>query len=236
MRLAICDDDMDFVERLKSMVEAGFAQMDASPAVSIYSSSEAFVSENPACEAVFLDIDMPSVNGFEIAENLSRSGSGTLIVFVTSHDELVYSSIKFQPFRFIRKSHLESELPEAVEALNEAVLKQMAGKKFRLQTKTGEVFLDVNTIEYIEIYGHWLRVCVNGGEVLDCYGSLSTLEAQLAPFDFVRTHKSYLVNCRYIYSIEKRRVILDDRTEILLSRYKADGVRSRFRDFIRRGI
>lgn len=184
-----------------------------------------------AFDAVFLDIDMPEINGFDIAEKIN-----TLIVFVTSHDELVYSSLKFRPFRFIRKTHLEDELPETIAAVNSEISKQNAGRKFSFRTKTGEVFLDVGNIEYIEIYGHWLRVSVAGGEPLECYGSLTTLEEQLAELDFVRVHKSYLVNLKYIYSIEKTLIILDNKTAIPLSRYKAADVKDRFKKYLRSAL
>lgn len=245
MRIAICDDDADFTKTLKSLLEKGFDKLNIVPVVSVYNDGAAFIQDNgkqaghdsatsdsSGYDAVFLDVDMPVINGFDIAGQINRMGE-TRIVFVTMHDELVYSSIKFQPFRFIRKSHLESELPEVLDALDRAVLKHNAGKRFKFQTKTGEVFLDINNIEYIEIYGHWLHVCVDGGEDIECYGSLSEFEEQLAPFDFIRTHKSYLVNCKYIYSIEKNRIILDDKTEIFLSRYRANEVRNKFKDYIR---
>ncbi|MBD5476411.1 MAG: response regulator transcription factor [Lachnospiraceae bacterium] len=232
MHIAICDDDADFADNLKALMEKELAALHVSPVISVYNDGAVFIADRLECDAVFLDIDMPAVNGFDIAEQINRMGE-TLIVFVTMHDELVYSSIKFQPFRFIRKSHLAGELPEVLSALNKTMCKRNAGRKFGFQTKTGTVFLDVSSIEYIEIYGHWLHVCVDGGEDLECYGSLSEFEKELAPFDFIRTHKSYLVNCKYIYAIEKGHIVLDDKTEILLSRYRAGEVRDKFRSYIR---
>ena len=232
MRIAICDDDADFTDNLKTLLEKELAMLHNSPVISVYNDGEGFIADKPECDAVFLDIDMPGVSGFDIAEQINRMGE-TLIIFVTMHDELVYSSIKFRPFRFIRKSHLADELPEVLNALNKAIDKRNAGRKFEFQTKTGSVFLDINSIEYIEIYGHWLHVCVDGGEDLECYGSLLEFEKELAPFDFIRTHKSYLVNCKYIYAIEKGQIILDDKTEILLSRYRAGEVRDKFRSYMR---
>lgn len=229
MRIAICDDDMAFAEKLKRLVEQGLKELGVEPEIMVYHGGDAFLEGQHACDAVFLDIDMPGVNGFELAGQMREA----LIVFVSCHDELVYSSLKFRPFRFIRKSRLEEELPESLEALNRALLKRMAGKKLPFQAKTGEVFLDTGEIEYIEIYGHWLQVHESGGRDIMCYGSLSEFERRLMPFGFVRTHKSYLVNCKFIYSIEKGQVVLDDGTGILLSRYKAEAVRKAFMDYMR---
>ncbi|MBD5116855.1 MAG: response regulator transcription factor [Ruminococcaceae bacterium] len=235
IRIAVCDDDRDFTERMKLLIEQYFTEQDAESDIVIFNSGGDFLSENTDYNAVFLDIDMPDVGGFDIAEQISDK-SNTLIVFVTTHDELVYSSLKFRPFRFIRKAYLEEELLETMEAVKKEILKLSANKKFMLQTKKGEFLLDVDNIEYIEIYTHSIQVYTVDGEILECYGSLSALEKQLNAFDFVRTHKSYLVNCRYIFSIEKNRIILDDKTEIPLSRYKIDTVKSKFKNHLRSTI
>lgn len=232
MRIAICDDDVGFAGKMQTLVEDGLAVYGEGTDISVYQDGAAFCSSETAFDAVFLDIDMPQVNGFDVAEQMNRKGKA-FIIFVTMHDELVYSSIRFQPFRFIRKSHLEEELPGVLKDLHVAVHKRRAGQKFAFQTREGTAFLDVGSITYIEIYGHWLHVRVEDGREVECYGSLSKLEKELAPFAFIRTHKSYLVNCKYIYAIEKNQCVLDDGTKILLSRHRAEEVRAALKDFMR---
>ena len=79
-------------------------------------------------------------------------------------------------------------------------------------------------------------VHIKGNDCLECYGSLSYMEHELNDYDFVRTHKSYLVNCKYIYSIERNQIMLDDKTAIPVSRYKLETVKERFRSFLRRTL
>lgn len=234
MRIAICDDDIAFTERMRILVQNGLTGYGEETDLSIYREGESLCDcvSDAGYDAVFLDIDMPRMSGFDVAEQMNRKGK-TFIIFVTMHDELVYSSIRFQPFRFIRKSHLEEELPEVLQDLYCAVCKRRAGRKFAFQTKEGTVYLDVDSIPYIEIYGHWIHVRMEDGRKVECYGSLLKLEKELAPFAFIRTHKSFLVNCRYLYAIEKGQCVLDDGTKILLSRYRAEEVRARFRDYLR---
>lgn len=231
MRIVICDDDAEFANELKLLAEKGLAVLDIHPGFSVYNCGESVISDMPQCDAIFLDIDMPDVNGFEIAQKINETGD-TFIIFVTSYDELVYSSIKFRPFRFIRKTRLDNELPEVLNALASAVAKRAAGRRFKLHTKTTDVFLNVEEIKYMETFGHWIRVYVSDAEYIECYGSLSDMENQLSELDFVRIHKSYLVNCRYVYSIERGRVILTDKTELPLSRYKSDQVKSKVKNYI----
>ena len=237
LRIAVCDDDKTMMEVLTEKISETYKQNSIEFEIRSFLSGEFFLNshkEHPF-DVIFLDIDMPEISGFDIAEQVN-SANETLIVFVTSHDELVYSSIKFRPFRFIRKTYLETELGETLTAVNTEFMKRNAAKKFMFQTKSGEVFVDLSLVEYIEIYSHWLMVHIKGNDCLECYGSLSYMEHELNDYDFVRTHKSYLVNCKYIYSIERNQIMLDDKTAIPVSRYKLETVKERFRSFLRRTL
>ena len=232
IRAAICDDEPTILDYLHEHISKEFKRQGADIQIDKFTSGKDFLNAHKAepFDVVFLDIDMPEINGFDVAEKISSEH--TLIIFVTTHDELVFSSLKFQPFRFIRKSFLEDELREVADDVNEVLSKRSAGKKFKLQTRAHDVYVDVEQIIYIEIYGHWLHVYTND-EVLECYGILSDYESRLEPFDFVRTHKSYLVNCRYIRSVEKEQVVLDDKTSIPLSRRRINDVNDKFTKYLR---
>lgn len=234
MRAAICDDESTMLDYLYEHISKEFKQQNADAQIEKFISGKDFLSSHKSkpYDVAFLDIDMPEINGFEIAEQINNIAE-TLIVFVTLHDELVFSSLKFRPFRFIRKEYLDKELPETLESIIIEIAKKKSGVKFALQTKSGETSVNLNNIIYIEIYGHWLRVCLKNGETLECYGSLSNFEKQLDEYDFVRTHKSFLINSKYIFSIEKNQVVLDDKTVIPLSRYKVDAVKDKFKKLIR---
>lgn len=237
LKIALCDDDETMLSVLAEKIGSVYKQDSTAFEICTFSSGEFFLNchkEHPF-DAVFLDIDMPKIGDFDIAEQVNYIGE-TLIVFVTSHDELVYSSIKFRPFRFIRKTYLETELNEVLAAIYTEFQKRNAARKFLFQTKSGEAYVDLNCVEYIEIFGHWLLVHLKDNESLECYGSLSDMEHELNNFDFVRTHKSYLVNCKYIYSIEKNQIVLDDKTVIPVSRYKVESVKHNFRNYLRRTL
>lgn len=237
IRVAICDDEAAILSYLNNHILNGLKQPGADIHIDTFTSGRNLLDAYKAepFDVVFLDIDMPEISGFDIAEKINKIGE-PLIVFVTSHDELVFSSIRFRPFRFIRKTYLENELPETMEAVSNELAKRSSGSKFAFQTKSGEVFADLSSVEYIEIYGHWLKVHIKDSKPLECYGSLSEFEKRLEDYDFVRTHKSYLVNCKFIFAIEKNQVVLDDKTVIPLSRYKADTVKNKFKIFLRRTL
>lgn len=231
IKAAICDDESTMLDYLYEHISKEFEKK-ADVQIDKYTSGRDFLNAYKAepYDVVFLDIDMPKISGFDVAEKISEKA---LIIFVTTHDELVYSSLKFQPFRFIRKTRLNDELSETVSAVIEHIAKRKAEKKIEFQTKDCKIFLLADEIEYIGVYGHWLRVVVTTGEPIECYGSLSEFEKILAPIGFVRTYKSYLVNLKYVYSIEKTNVVMDNKTEIPLSRYKAAEIKEKFKEYLR---
>lgn len=235
IRAAICDDELTMLDYLYAHISGEFERHSADIHIDKYTSGKDFLNAYKAepYDVVFLDIDMPKISGFDIAEKISEKA---LIIFVTTHDELVYSSLKFQPFRFIRKTHLDNELSESLSAVIERIAKHSAERKIEFQTKDRKIFLFADEIEYIEVYGHWLRVVVNKGEPIECYGSLSDFEKVLAPIGFVRTYKSYLVNFKYVYSLEKTKVVMDNKNEIPLSRYKTAEIKEKFKEYLRSAL
>lgn len=232
IRAAICDDESTMLDYLYEHISKEFERQKANVQIDKYTSGKDFLNVHKAepYDVVFLDIDMPEIGGFDIAEKISEKA---LIIFVTTHDELVFSSLKFQPFRFIRKTYLDDEIEETIKAICTKILKRKAEQRIKFQTREKEVYIFAYNIEYIEVYDHWLRVYTNEKKTIKCYGSLSDFENVLASVSFIRTYKSYLVNFKYINSVQKGQVVLDDGTEIPVSRYKASEVREKLKEYIR---
>ena len=234
IRAAICDDDPTILDYLHEHISKEFKRQGSDIRIDKFTSGKDFLNTHKAepFDVVFLDIDMPEISGFDVAEEISES-EYTLIIFVTTHDELVFSSLKFQPFRFMRKTYLKNEIEETVKAINNKILKRKTNQRIKIQTGEKEIYVFSNNIEYIEIYDHWLRVFTNENKTIECYGSLSKFEKILSPVGFIRPHKSFLVNYKYVSSFGKTQIVLDNGTEIPVSRYKASEVREKLKEYIR---
>ena len=66
-------------------------------------------------DAIFLDIDIPEMNGFQIAKNVRKLYPDCMIIFCSSHNELVYESFEYEPFWFLCKSDYERKLDSVLE-------------------------------------------------------------------------------------------------------------------------
>ncbi len=215
MNILICDDELVFLryleKQIKEIIAKGiFGEMDFS-IISYQDSQKAFeycVEKSP--QIVFLDIDMPTVDGFKIAEYL-KDNEETKIIFVSNYDTFVYTSLKFKPFRYIRKSFLDKELKEAVDS----VLDELIFKREMLVTK--EERIPCSEILYVESDKNYVRIKTNRGEYR-CRATIKMLEERLKPLGFLRCHTAYVINIRKIKRAESDSVMLQDNSVLTVSK------------------
>lgn len=231
MRIVICDDDRLFMELLEEQTKDIMERLCGSRIqVSGCCDGQELLEQNEA-DIYFLDIDMPVINGIEAANRLQEQYPGSILIFVTNREDLVFEAIKCQPFRFIRKAKIQEELEEAIQAA--LWKKEREERILTLETKDAMLHVYSRDIEYIESQGHYLRF--HQGK--NCYkvrGRLNEQEQILDLCGFVRIHASYLVNMRYVESVTAYKVYLDDKTELPVSRKKLTEVKKRHLQYIRR--
>ena len=198
-----------------------------------YNDSESLLadSSNQLFDALFLDIDMPGLDGMELAKTIRERNQYVKIIFVTNKDNLVYRTFKYAPFRFIRKTYLEEELPETTEALRDSIAQFNATVIFN--TKNGEFCVQVCDIVYAEVKNHTITVFLIKDKLM-VSKSMDELEGELGKFGFLRTHKSFLVNHIHIASIKQNKIFMDTGSDLPLSKSRADGVKLKLQQLSRK--
>ena len=232
IRIAAVDDEPIFTAMVKETIEAHMKNAGEDYKMQIFSGGNELLSsdrEKPF-DLVLLDIDMPQITGIEIARELRMKREDTAIIFVTNKDELVYETIQYTPFRFIRKSRFSQEISEALENYLRKRREQKAVYFFSVDD--GKRPVNVVSLIYAEVQSHKLTVHCEE-ESFEANGNLSDVEKAIAGYGFVRIHKSYLVNLRYISLIRKSEIILDDGTSLPLSRRKLESVKMELVRFAR---
>jgi two-component system LytT family response regulator len=235
IRTLIVDDEPLSRRRIRDLLEgeAGFALVgecgDGEAAM-------AALRERP-CDLVFLDVQMPGMDGLEVARRLA-SASGPAVIFVTAYDcyalpafevhAVDYLLKPFDRLRFrkalawarvaIRRDQGEtpalipSELREEKKPLERVTIKT-AGRVF---------FLKTQDIDWVEAAGNYLRLHV-GADLHLLRETMNNLESRLDPECFWRIHRSTLVNVDRIRELQPLFhgdyvVLLHDGTELSLSR------------------
>lgn len=228
---AIVEDETQILAHLKTTLSEAFQKKHISVGFDSFSSGERFLSmftEHYHYDMIFLDIEMPGLDGIEICRHIRSIAPDTLVVFISNKEELVFQTFEVQPFRFIRKSQYQQLLPTLVNELVQQLSLNQPNMIQLTEPLSGDIFsFDIRQILYVEAQRKNCRIVTRTGEsIVRC--KLMDLEEQLLPHHFLKVHRSYLVNCRYIFHIGKTSLTLEDHTEIPISRGKVDFVKEQF--------
>ena len=220
IKAAVCDDEKIFTKKLALMIKEFFDTQNIEINVSVFDNGTDFLLSKAKYDIVFLDINIPDVGGFEIAEQITDRDRKTLIIFVTEHDELVYSSLKFRPFRFIRKCRLQEELPDVLHDVINEISKKSSKQKLIYLYNEHDIPIEIKDIEYIEVIGHRIHTHLKDNNVINFYGSLSKTAARHMEYGFIRVHKSYIINAEQIAFSKNNCVYLKSGAVVPISRNK----------------
>ena len=235
MYIAICDDETEFADELLKMLECEFDARKVRCNFITVASGEELLEEcrRNKIDAAFLDIMMPNINGFEIAEKLREIKNNIMIVFVSNKENTVFSSYKYNPIWFVPKSDLRF-----IGQVVDKILNNMSEREENLshiQIKMGNVVdeIDLRKIKYFKTEGHYISYYINNSKSDSFRCKLGDVETQLSNLWFVRAHKRYLINLRQVHSIKNGSVIFFDKDAIPISRSQIGIVKERFQDYLR---
>ena len=237
INVVVCDDEENILKEIADIVENKLVNKRVVCNVVAINDARILLEklkENPI-DVLFLDIDMPYYSGMDIASFINENMLPTVLVFVTSHDELVYKTFAYKPFGFLRKSHIEEEIDELVDRLS----KELEFRKQELViTKAGEIVkLPLCDINYIESEGNYLNIRV-GEEIIRHRETMSNMENELKAKDFIRCHKGYLVNVNCIEKMKMSELVVkcgNEEAILPVGRSYEKDVKKKIMESIKRG-
>lgn len=179
---------------------------------------------------------MPELDGFQLASELSNSNN-CYIIFVTSHPDLVYDSLYFRPLNFIPKSNDYFFVEKLHNVVNQLFNEMKQNTNIVLENKEiGRVALMIKDIYYIQSCKHYILYYSEGRDPIKIRGNLSEAEEYFFPFDFVKIHKSYIVNLRHIFNIGKKmdEIIFKQGFRLNMSKNYKQQVDEKLTEYLRR--
>lgn len=210
MRIVICDDEQAALNGLYDMLSDQLLDGDTLECFSNGLLISDAQNEVPI-DVIFLDIEMPGLNGLEIGYELRRVYKGTHIVYVTKHRNFALDAFDIRAFHYlvkpVRPNDIRSVLREARVSLSGE------GETLQIATKQGTAFEKHNDILYIESFLHKLTIHSVTDKYV-CNGRLREYELELTEKGFYRIHKSYLINMSHVKRVENREVWLDNSIRI----------------------
>ena len=175
---------------------------------------------------------MPEVSGLDIAKRIREINKNTIIVFISSYEQYVFSAFEYNAFRYLRKELLDQELLPAMRALiNE--LKEREQQVIVLKIAHDFVKVKYPDIMYFETSGRKLCVHLINGKVYEVRKSIKEIQRNLNSSQFAKVHSGCLVNLKYVSSYSKNQIILDNKKTLFISRTKAKDFKYAFMEYNR---
>lgn len=229
LRIAVCDDEMVAIKLISSALNEQFAKRGLEFKIETFLNGKVLAEKirtGIRYDILFADISMPEIDGISLGMKLRETLTDTILVYISSHEDLVFDTFQAQPFRFIRKKNFRTELPALILAVCEEIVRRRA-RKIAFQCGASSIMLQPERIVYVESYKK-IQIIHYENQTFEVQSSLQKIMTQLKEYGFVQAHKSYYVNCRYIHSIDRNTLELDDHTQIPIGRSKLNNVKEAF--------
>ncbi len=231
MYILICDDEREITEQISSMILEKYKSCNIFAADSSEAVGKILSNDDLHFDIIFMDIVLNNESGIDVSGRLFVENTDSKIIFISGYPEKVPSIFfKAKPFGFINKP-IDKEL--VYRYIEKAISEIESEQRYICCNEAGkEIRIPFSNIMFIESVGRKLRIKTENSEFMTS-GKLDEIEN--IPASFVRCHKSFMVNMKYIESFSKHRFTMKDNKEINVSRSRQDEAESKYY-FFRGGI
>lgn len=237
---AVCDDDEIVCEAISSKIKNFFDTCGIEVMVEEFTSStklyECVKNDSRKYDVLVLDIDMPTLNGVELAEKSKAINKDIEIIFVSNREDRVFETFKVLPFGFVRKSRFSVDINNVLKLYIEKRI--MTDTFIALKSNNNSVIqkVNVNSIVYIESFRYKQFVYLENGDVIECRMTLEDFESKLAKNDIIKVYKGYLINLKFVQKIENKGIIMNYKDGVLIniSRSKVQDIKTIYLNYLRK--
>lgn len=206
LNIVLCDDNVKILTRLEKHLDSIFLKHDIVGSIVLKATSTKevldFIRYNSA-NLFILDIDLKcNLTGLDLASKIREINKNAYIIFSTGHFEYVLSAYKYKTFDYLPK-------PVSFEKLEQTILRLIDDMKTDVKSYlqlNKNLVIDKNNINYIKRDGMQLLFSTKDKK-FKAYSSFNKIEEQL-PTNFVRCHKSFIVNTKNISNVEINKNII----------------------------
>lgn len=230
MRIAVCDDEKHFITDFTQIMDKLYNSLDI--VTEEFSQGEELLRSFRSCpyDIVFLDIEMPKMDGITLARKLRELSDEVCIVFLTGHVEYAIQGYEVNALRYLTKPANEEKVREVIDYVLD---KQASAKQLWLKTSEGDVRLKLADVLFIEAQNQ--NVAVNtSADTYVVRGNISDYEERLSPEGFFRIHRGYLISLSKVMKLSGKEVIMEDGTSLPVSRTKESKLKEALFSFVSR--
>lgn len=227
MNIAIVDDEQACRKKLKSLLEK-WGEQNAIPVdTESYKNGDTLLNADfMQYDLVFLDIDMPSINGMELAKLLRKKGYTKYIIFLTAHNEYVFEGYHVRALDYLLKPITQEVLDTGLYP----IIEEYKSSSYTLEVDGEKKRIPFSSIITFRSEGHYVLISTATEE----YRQRITLKEllPLLPDSFIQCHRTLLVNINHVTKINGSNLLLTNEKTASISRTHLKKIQNAFMNCI----
>lgn len=203
IRIAIVEDEEIYVNQLTEYLKRYQQESGEEINVTVYRDGDGITAKYRAqFDIILMDIQMKLMDGMAAAEEIRKTDSEVIIIFITNMTQYAIRGYKVDALDYVLK-------PVSYFAFSQRIsraigrLRRKSRKVIMVPVKGGVLRLDAEDIYYAESQGHNIIYHTSSGDHLSS-GTMKAVEEQLAPLGFSRGNKCYLINLKHVDGIRDK--------------------------------
>ena len=206
MKIAICDDQEIQLELMEKYLKEWAIKNSVEIYIDKFNSAEEFLFEWEDYEkydAIFLDIEMKKMSGIELSNIIRKKNKTVNLVFVTGEFKYALHGYKVGALQYLMKPIKKEDLFECLDIIKEKIkVTNDSGNYITIELPKRSIKLNCETIEYCIMFSPYIDIYTTSDKIT-IRKKISDMEQMLPKGNFVRCHRSYLVNIKYIKVVNK---------------------------------
>lgn len=231
MKIAICDDEVNFQKILQKKLEDyyGVLEIEIEAFLSGKDFLERFEKHFIEFQMIFMDIEMQGLDGIETSKRIREINQTIPIIFLTSHTELAMEGYEVDAFRFLEKPLQMERLVKTLQAFDNL---RLLDSKIELQDGERTLLVNWTEILYVQSENVYINVYMEHNRYF-IRKKISEIEEQMPKQLFYRPHRSYLINLRFVKSFDGKKIMMKNGNKIPLSREKRNEFKTLMINYLR---
>ena len=214
VRIAVCDDEERYRIDLKTHLDKLLINDDYD--IDTFDDGNMLIKEfvSSPYDLVFLDIEMPVVDGITLAKKLRSVSENVFIVFLTGHIEYALEGYEVNALRYLTKPVDINKLKEVIRYVQE---KQGGDRQIIIREEGEEILINIDDVIYMEAMNQNVRIVTSKGEHVIRY-NIGDFEEKLKNDGFFRIHRGYLISLSKVKKLVKNDILMEGGTTLPVSR------------------
>lgn len=235
LQIAICDDNIDELSNMVQLINQYRSSKNINCEYAVFPNGFDLVSaleKGKKFDIYCLDIIMPGFTGIDVAKEIRVFDKTAPILFFTSSPEFALESYSVKAINYVLKPISKEKFFFTLDELLEQIKVDNNDDAIIVKSNEGIQKILITNLVFVEVISRNVLYHLLSGKVIECAEPFSSVCDNLLKYGcFVKTHRSYLVNMKYVDTIENNKVTLQTMTSVPVAQGKAREIKQKYLDY-----